>query len=108
MEHIFKVLKIKKEQIIIIGRLIECSVSIEMSIKYKKIKSVILRSAFTSICDFIKEKMTERFRNMEKINKVVCPTLFINGKDDNLGNYRHSIELMKECQGQFIWNYLMK
>lgn len=53
MEHILKVLKVKEEKIIIIGRSIGCSVAIEMSIRYRKIKSLILLSAFTSICDVI-------------------------------------------------------
>ncbi|CAD8122649.1 unnamed protein product [Paramecium sonneborni] len=107
MEHILKVLKVKEEKIIIIGRSIGCSVAIEMSIRYRKIKSLILLSAFTSICDVIQDNsfiwvsklVKERFRNLEKMHKVVCPTLFIHGKDDSLVNYKHSIELMKECQG---------
>ncbi|CAD8196143.1 unnamed protein product [Paramecium pentaurelia] len=107
MEHIIKVLKVQEENIIIIGRSIGCSIAIEMSIRYKKIRSLILLSAFTSICDVIQENsffwisklVKERFRNLEKMHKVVCPTLFIHGKDDDLVNYKHSIELMKECQG---------
>lgn len=77
------------------GRSIGTSIAVEMSIKYKRIRALVLLSPFTSLCDVIKENsfnwisklVKERFRNLEKMHKVHSPTLFIHGINDKFISY---------------------
>ncbi|CAD8122344.1 unnamed protein product [Paramecium sonneborni] len=107
IEHLINNLKVHESNIIIMGRSIGTSIAVEMSIRYKKIRSLILVSPFTSLCDVIKENsfdwvsklVKERFRNLEKMHKVQCSTLFIHGINDKFISYQHSIQLMSKCSG---------
>ncbi|CAK62861.1 unnamed protein product (macronuclear) [Paramecium tetraurelia] len=107
IEHLINNLKVHESKIIIMGRSIGTSIAVEMSIRYKRIRALVLLSPFTSLCDVIKENsfnwvsklVKERFRNLEKMHKVHCPTLFIHGINDKLISYQHSIQLMSKCSG---------
>ncbi|CAD8112022.1 unnamed protein product [Paramecium sonneborni] len=107
IEHLINNLKVDESKIIIMGRSIGSSIAIEMSIRYKKIRALVLLSPFTSLCDVIKENsfdwvsklVKERFRNLEKMHKVHSPTLFIHGINDKFISYQHSIQLMSKCSG---------
>ena len=107
MEHILHDLSVEECNIILMGRSIGTGVAVEMSVKYKNILSLVLISAFTSLCDVIRENsftwvsklVKERFRNLEKMHKITTPTLIIHGKEDKLIPYEHSVKLMNQCYG---------
>lgn len=107
MDHIINELNIKEQKIIIIGRSIGSGIACELSHKYTNIRALVLLSAFTSLCDVIKglsfnfvgNIVKERFRNLDKIKNITCPTLIIHGKDDKLISTDHSIKLMNACAG---------
>ena len=64
-------------------------------------------SAYTSIKDvakdvagrFLKSFVADRFRNLDNIKEVYCPTFLIHGVLDNLIPYSHSQELHMNCKG---------
>ena len=68
---------------------------------------LLLMSAYTSIRSVAKSiagKMlqyviAERFRNLDLIKEVTCPTFLIHGQKDNLIPFSHSEELHAACQG---------
>mmetsp|Transcript_27363 Transcript_27363/g.26424 ORF Transcript_27363/g.26424 Transcript_27363/m.26424 type:complete len:143 (+) Transcript_27363:840-1268(+) len=64
-------------------------------------------SPFTSIKNIIKESsakyftfmVSERFKNVDLIANVTCPTFIVHGQRDTLISYRHSQELHMKCGG---------
>ena len=42
---------------------------------------------------FISKLVKERFRNIDKMQYIKCPTLLIHGNDDTLISKEHSIKL---------------
>eukprot|EP01017_Pseudomicrothorax_dubius_P006001 TRINITY_DN11643_c0_g4_i1.p1 TRINITY_DN11643_c0_g4~~TRINITY_DN11643_c0_g4_i1.p1 ORF type:complete len:230 (-),score=30.47 TRINITY_DN11643_c0_g4_i1:110-751(-) len=69
--------------------------------------ALLLMSPFTSICGVVRDVagylaslvVTERFKNVDEIKFVMCPTLLIHGKADELIPHKHSIDLMSNCRG---------
>lgn len=68
----------------------------------------MLVSPHTSIWGIVKDQMfgrftqyviAERFRNVEAIAKVACPTFILHGIRDNLVPYSHSQILCDTCGG---------
>ena len=63
-------------------------------------------SPYTSIRDVVKELagslaqylIADRFRNIDKIIKVNCHTLFLHGKQDKLIPLEHSIKLKEALE----------
>jgi len=47
----------------------------------------------------LKHLISERFNNIEKIKRVMCPTFLVHGMQDNLIPYMHSKELHDKCGG---------
>lgn len=107
MDYIINELGVDERNIILMGRSIGTGVAVEMSVKYKNVRSLVLISGFTSLCDVIRENsfnwvsklVKERFRNLEKMDKITTPTLIIHGKEDKLIPYEHSVKLMNQCYG---------
>jgi fermentation-respiration switch protein FrsA (DUF1100 family) len=67
-----------------------------------------LISPHTSIRGIVKDQLlgkftqyliAERFRNVDAIAKVACPTFILHGIKDNLVSYRHSQVLCDSCGG---------
>jgi len=69
--------------------------------------ALFLMSPISSIRSVAKEiagkianiMVADRFRNIDEIKKVKCPSYFIHGKADTLVPYKHSVEMMNECMG---------
>jgi fermentation-respiration switch protein FrsA (DUF1100 family) len=63
-------------------------------------------SPYTSIRGVVKDLagswatflVTERFKNIEEMEKVRCPSFFIHGKKDRLIPYEHSRKLFEKCK----------
>ena len=99
-------LGIPESSIIIYGRCIGSGPAIYLASRHKP-SCLLLMSAFKSIRDIAREKtgtllgtlISDRFRNIDLIEKVTCPTFFIHGKNDTTINYRHSKELYYKCGG---------
>jgi dipeptidyl aminopeptidase/acylaminoacyl peptidase len=49
--------------------------------------------------EWISKLVKERFRNLEKMHRVKCPTLLIHGSEDTLISVSHSEKLLQQCQG---------
>ena len=62
---------------------------------FTSIKEVVKHLASTFAQFFV----ADRFRNIDNIKYVVCPTFFLHGLKDTLIPYKHSIDLMTNCQG---------
>jgi len=60
-----------------------------------------IRDTVGSICGPLKYMVADRFRNIDYMKKVSCPTLFIHGQKDELIPVSHSMELSKCCGGPF-------
>jgi fermentation-respiration switch protein FrsA (DUF1100 family) len=64
-------------------------------------------SPFTSIRDIVKESagkvlsfiISDRFRNVDIISSVKCPTFIVHGQKDTLISFKHSQELHFKCGG---------
>lgn len=64
-------------------------------------------SPFKSIRHIIKDKagkflqyvISERFRNIDMIEHVHCPSFFVHGQKDTLISFKHSKKLYKKCGG---------
>jgi pimeloyl-ACP methyl ester carboxylesterase len=105
MKHVL--CKCYEENIIVMGRSIGSGVAIDVAAKYHKLRCLSLISPFTSLQAVVKEYagsflcriVQERFRNLEKMSRVQCPTLFIHGDQDNLVPIDHSESLLKEAGG---------
>ncbi|MBW1800828.1 MAG: alpha/beta hydrolase [Deltaproteobacteria bacterium] len=91
-EHLVNRSQIPPEQIIPFGRSLGGAVAIEIALK-RKVRSVILESAFTSTKDMAKSMipfiiiapfLPAHYNNLEKIVDVNAPKLLIHGDDDTL------------------------
>lgn len=67
---------------------------------------LILMSAYTTIKEAVKDIagtwatifVAERFKNVEEIEKVKCPTFLVHGKKDKLIPYEHTKKLFSKCK----------
>mmetsp|Transcript_22799 Transcript_22799/g.23745 ORF Transcript_22799/g.23745 Transcript_22799/m.23745 type:complete len:301 (+) Transcript_22799:2-904(+) len=95
---------INEKDIIICGRSIGSGPSIYLS-SNRKPGGLILISPFKSIQEVVKSivgilkyLVLDRFSNIELVDKITCPTLFIHGQKDDIVPFDHSIELSKKCK----------
>ena len=78
----------------IFGHSLGSSMATHLALKERDASGLILESAFTSVPDLIKETkwgflpvgflVTQRFDNLDRINDVTIPILFVHGTDDNI------------------------
>ena len=79
----------QKENIIVLGRSIGTGVAVDLASK-NIINSLILESPFFDFEELAKSKISipikskYKFHNMDKINSVKCPILFIHGEKDKV------------------------
>jgi fermentation-respiration switch protein FrsA (DUF1100 family) len=95
---------IDEKDIVICGRSIGSGPSIYLA-SNRKPGGLILISPFKSIQEVVKSiigvfkfLVSERFENIEIVDKITCPTLFIHGQKDDIVPFDHSIELSKKCK----------
>jgi len=101
------------ENIIVLGRSIGTGPATHLA-SVRKPRMLILISPYTCLQDIAEFKvgawakglLAERFRNIDSIQNVECPTLFIHGKADSLIPYQHSEELCKRVKGVGILSLL--
>jgi hypothetical protein len=100
--------KISPDHIIAYGRSIGTGVAVELACK-KKVKGLVLESAYTSLPALANEKLPFffpslylkfRFDNMSKINQVKCPVILLHGGLDTLIPLSHSQRLLKTFTGK--------
>ena len=113
-ETVFKFINevkdINENNIIIMGRCVGSGPSTYLASTHS-VQALILLSPFKSIKEairtmfpklnlgsFIQSIVKERFNNMENINKVTSPILFIHGKNDTLIPPSHSYDLINKCK----------
>lgn len=91
-DYLTNELKIPPEKIIIHGRSLGAAVSIELAFR-KKCGGLIAESSFVSafrVLTRYKIYPFDKFQNLNKIENVKCPVLFIHGKRDEIIPFRHS------------------
>eukprot|EP00347_Sterkiella_histriomuscorum_P003243 403365040 len=99
-DHLIYELGVAQSDIIIFGRSIGSSAACHVA-KQREPASLILMSPFKSIRDtardlvgwLLSKAIADRFRNIDIIKDVRCPTLIIHGQKDKLIPYQHSQEL---------------
>ncbi len=104
--YLVNVQKIPESDIILFGRSIGTGPATYVASKNNPC-SLLLMSSFKSIRDIVKEQagkyasylITDRFRNIDYIDKVKCPTFLVHGQRDSLIPCKHSYELYKKCGG---------
>jgi uncharacterized protein len=93
---------------LIYGRSIGSGVAVELASRHQ-IKGVILEAAYTSLKKLAHEKapfllpslwLLFHFNNLEKINRIKCPVLFIHGDQDTLIPPSHSSNLFETFSGK--------
>ncbi|MGC1241816.1 MAG: alpha/beta hydrolase [Chryseosolibacter sp.] len=96
------------EHILVYGRSIGSGIAVDLASSHG-CKGLILESPFASLARLANEKfpfffpslyLRYRFDNMEKINSVRCPVLFLHGSDDTLIPPSHSEKLFRKFQGK--------
>lgn len=100
-------LKARPDQIHLMGRSIGSGPAIYLA-KERKVASLTLMSAFSSLREVVQQKTgaflsflgkvcPDFFKNADNIGSVICPILFIHGKEDSLVGFKHSQELYKRA-----------
>lgn len=97
----------KANDVYVIGRSIGTAPAIYLASK-RKIAMLGLISPFTSIKSvvgnmfgFLKVLICERFRNVEYIEKVECPVLFVHGYKDKMIPYSETLCLKEKLKGVY-------
>jgi abhydrolase domain-containing protein 17 len=97
----------READIIVCGRSIGSGPACVLASKHRP-GSLVLISPHTSIRGVVKDQflgsitqyiIAERFRNVDAIAKVVCPTFILHGLRDTLVSYSHSQVLCDTCGG---------
>jgi uncharacterized protein len=96
------------KRIIIYGRSVGTGVAVEMARK-KLCKGLILESPYSSLRKLANEKvpfffpslyMRYSFNNLEKINEIKCPIVFLHGNIDEIIPAAHSKRLFEKFKGK--------
>lgn len=90
-------MKFEPQDIVVMGRSIGGGPATHLASMHK-FGGLVLISPFTSLKCVAKHNfggfgssfVKQRFNNEEKIKQVMCPCLFIHGKEDSLIPYEHS------------------
>ncbi|MHC4212553.1 MAG: alpha/beta hydrolase [Planctomycetota bacterium] len=92
-------LKNPPEKIIVLGRSIGGAAAIDIASK-EIVAGLILEGAFTSafrVAMPIVPFPFDKFNNIDKIDKVRCPVLFIHGRDDTIVPFSHGLSLFEKA-----------
>jgi fermentation-respiration switch protein FrsA (DUF1100 family) len=99
-------MKFKPHNIMVCGRSIGAGPAIFLAGR-RQVSCLISISAFTSLKEVVSDRvgffsflLKEQFLNSSLIDQVICPTLFIHGKNDTMVPSSHSEELFKECRAK--------
>lgn len=98
--YLIGTLKVEEKDIIVFGRSIGTSAACQLAAMHNP-ALLILVSAFTSIRAVAKDfvglvgqyLIKERFKNLQLMSQITCPTIFIHGKRDTLIPFKHSQKL---------------
>eukprot|EP00357_Protocruzia_adherens_P003311 CAMPEP_0115020588 /NCGR_PEP_ID=MMETSP0216-20121206/30266_1 /TAXON_ID=223996 /ORGANISM="Protocruzia adherens, Strain Boccale" /LENGTH=305 /DNA_ID=CAMNT_0002392553 /DNA_START=48 /DNA_END=962 /DNA_ORIENTATION=- len=109
-EHLYryltKTLLWSEKNIMLFGRSIGSGPATLLANKFNP-GALLLMSAYTSIKQVVKHLagkvatvlVAERFKNIDLMEQVSCPTFFVHGQQDTLIPYTHSQELFGLCGG---------
>lgn len=105
-DYFHKVLGIEEKNIIIFGRSMGSGAATHVC-SIRNPGALLLMSSFKSIRSIAQDQagkilkylIQDRFNNIEKIEKVKCPTFLVHGMKDNLIPFTHSKELHDKCGG---------
>ena len=113
-EHVWnfvtKIMKFEEEDVMVMGRSIGSGPATHFASQYP-VGALVLISPFTSLKSVAKYNfgsiasslVNQRFDNEAKILNVMCPCLFIHGKEDTLIPFEHSKTLYSNL---FLIRYL--
>ena len=100
---------IKENNIFILGRSLGTGPAIYLSSK-RHPAATFLISPYTTFAsvnrhnkeDYQLEALSNHFRSIDYINKIINPILFIHGKNDDIIDYQNSEELYNKCKTDII------
>jgi pimeloyl-ACP methyl ester carboxylesterase len=101
MDFVIRKLKANEKDIVVCGRSIGTGVACAVALRYKKISGLVLISPFTSIKGAAVEQagffglfMLDRFKNVDAVKKIACPTLVLQAEKD---------EIFPPHHGRWVW-----
>eukprot|EP00347_Sterkiella_histriomuscorum_P010436 403376305 len=105
-DYVTQSLKFDPKDIILFGRSMGSGPACQIS-EISKPAALILLSPYTSLRDAVKSILgsipsllvKERFKNLDVIQRVTCPTLIVHGQSDTLIPFSHSQQLHINCGG---------
>ena len=114
-QHLVLRMGLRPSQIIVFGRSMGTGPSCYLASKYRNIGGLILFSAYKSVREaanslvgsFLGGFVKERFNNIEAIQNVVCPVLFIHGKKDKMIPFSHTSDLYRACHNSLKKDIVM-
>ena len=116
LDYLLFEVKINPHNIILLGRSVGTGPATHLASKYE-VGGLVLVAGYTSLKKLVgdhfgkvaKWMIAERFENINKMENVKCPTLFIHGEADELISYSHSVELRNRMkEGVYTELYLSK
>ncbi|GJQ67412.1 hypothetical protein Trydic_g8280 [Trypoxylus dichotomus] len=93
--------KVKPERVILYGQSIGTVPTVDLATR-QQVGAIILHSALMSglrvLCpNTSRTWFFDAFPNIDKIEKVMAPTLIIHGKDDNVIDVSHGLRIYEKC-----------
>ncbi len=98
-EYLVRQLNVSADRIIAHGRSVGAAVAMDLASR-RKLAGLIIESSFVSAfraVTRIRVVPFDKFDNIDKIKKVECPVLIINGKDDRIIDLWHSEKLFESA-----------
>lgn len=98
---------IDSHDIILYGRSLGTGPTVDIATKHR-FKGVILEAPYKSIFSVVDEKLATSsaclnpFRNESKIDRIMCPIIIFHGTNDNVIDYKHSVQLQKKSMCNLI------
>lgn len=101
-EYLTGSLQVPPDRILVHGRSIGGGPSVDLATR-KKVAGLILESTFTSAFRTVTRIPLlpgDKFRNIDKIGRVICPVLVIHGRRDGVVPFSHGQQLYDAAKGQ--------
>jgi fermentation-respiration switch protein FrsA (DUF1100 family) len=100
-EYLTSALKVPPERIISFGRSVGTGAAVDLAAR-KPVAGLIVQSGFTTAFRVLTKVPLvpfDKFRNIDKIQRVRCPILFMHGRADEVIPFSHGLQLYERAKG---------